>query len=164
MKALYRLKNLKALEVFDKSGKKIGEVEDIAIDYYEKNVLGFIMPKKFLSKKNFFSIEDIIIFGDTIVIDKISVYEGLKFSDIKGFNIINTMGKIIGNIEDLIIDKDFKILAMIGSKGFFYKFVNGKDIFLLQNSILGKRNILYLGKDEVEFKSLPHSIWREKNA
>lgn len=161
---MYRFKNLKSLEVFNKNGRKLGEIEDIAIDYYEKKILGFILPKRFLSKKFFFSIEDIIIFGDSVVIEQLSTYEGLRFSDIKGYDLINKSGESIGNLEELLIDRDFKIMAMIISKGFFHKFIHGKEVFLLQETILGKKNILYLGKEGVCFKSLPHSLWRQKNA
>lgn len=157
---MYRFKNLKALEVFDKNSVKLGEVEDIAIDYFEGKVLGFILPKKIFSKKNFVAIEDIIILGNNIVTEKLSVYKGLSFSSIREFDVINRWGKSIGNLEELIINLDFKIVAIICSRGFFYKFIHGKELILIEKTILGKRNILYLGEENISFKALPHSLWR----
>ncbi|MGL5615620.1 MAG: PRC-barrel domain-containing protein [Sarcina sp.] len=157
---MYRFKNLKALEVFDKNSVKLGEVEDIAIDYFEGRVLGFILPKKMFSKKNFVAIEDIIILGNRIVTEKLSIYKGLTFLLIKEFDVINSGGESIGNLEELIINLNFKIVAIICSRGFFYKFVHGKELVLIEKTILGKRNILYLGEDNLSFKSLPHSLWR----
>lgn len=160
---MYRIKNLKNLEVFDKEGKKLGEVQDLAIDYFEKKVLGFIVTKKLFSSKNFIALEDIVILGNNIIAEKISFYSGLTFEEIKEFDLLDKEGMLLGNLEELLISKDFKIKALIVSKGIFLKFIQGKEIILIDKTILGKRNILYYGEETINLKSLPHSIWRNNN-
>ncbi|MGL5575738.1 MAG: PRC-barrel domain-containing protein [Sarcina sp.] len=157
---MYKVKDLKFLEVFNSEGKKLGEVQDIGIDYFEGKIKGFFIPKGFLKKENFITIENILTFGDSIVVEKIGRYRGLAFNDIKGMDIIDKKNKMIGVLEELVIDENFAIRALITSKGFFQKFREGKSLILLKETILGEKNILYFSEQKINFVSMPHSIWR----
>lgn len=158
---MYRVKDFKFLDVYSTNGKKYGEVEDIAIDYYRGKVIGLKLSKGVFSKKDFVGSEDIIAIGESIVANDIRSYKTLNFNDIKGMDIIDEMSnKMIGVVDELLVDTDFEIKALIISKGFFDKFVNGKGLLLLKETILGEENILYKGNNKITFKSMPHSIWR----
>lgn len=157
---MYKVKDLKFLEVFNYSGMKLGEVEDIGIDYFNAKIKGFFIPKGFLKKENFIRVEDILTFGEKIVVKESKKYNGLKFNDIKGMDIVDRENKMIGVLEELLIDREFSIRALITSKGFFQKFKNGKNLVLLKETILGEKNILYFSEQKVNFVSVPHSIWR----
>ncbi|MGL4654738.1 MAG: PRC-barrel domain-containing protein [Sarcina sp.] len=157
---MYKVKDLRFLEVFNSEGKKLGEIQDIGIDYFEGKIKGFFIPKSFLKKENFIAIEDILTFGEKVVAKKMKKYEGLTFNDIKGMDIIDKKNKMIGVLEELLIDEKFFIRAIITSKGFFQKFKNGKDLILLKETILGEKNILYFSNQKISFVSVPHNIWR----
>ena len=157
---MYKVKDLKFLEVYNEAGRKLGEIEDIGIDYFDGKIKGFFIPKNIFRRENFIDIEDVLTFGDKIVVKEIKKYEGLAFSDIKGLDIIDKENRMIGVLEELLIDKNFLIRAIITSKGFFDKFKNGKNLILLKETILGDRNILYFNDEKINFVSIPHNIWR----
>lgn len=157
---MYKVKDLKFLEVFNSSGRKLGEVEDIGIDYFNGKINGFFIPKGFFRKENFIRVEDILTFGEKIVVKKIEKYEGLAFKDIKGMDIVDRKNKMIGVLEELLIDEEFSIRVIVTSKGFFQKFKNGKSLILPRETILGEKNILYFSNQKINFVSVPHSIWR----
>lgn len=157
---MYRVKDFKFLEVFNSTGEKIGEVQDIAIDYFEAKVVGLIIPRGILKKNNFIAIKDIISFGEKIIVKNVQVYNGLKYDNIKDLDVINKRNKMIGILEELIIDENFNIRGLIVSKGFFDKFINGKYILLLRETILGEGNILHFGNGGVSFVTRPHNLWK----
>ncbi|WP_297435049.1 PRC-barrel domain-containing protein [uncultured Clostridium sp.] len=158
---MYRVKDLKFLEVFNDKGRKYGEIEDIAIDYYKGKVIGFKINKSIFSKKDFVAIEDVITIGDSVIAKNIRVHKTLDFNAIKGLDIIEeSSNRMIGVVEELLIDEKFEIKALITSKGFFDKFINGKSLLLLKETILGDENILYRSNNKIDFKSMPHNIWR----
>lgn len=157
---MYRVKDFKFLEVFNSTGEKIGEVQDIAIDYFEAKVVGLIIPRGILKKNNFIAIKDIISFGEKIIVKNTQVYNGLKYDDIKDLDVINKRSKMIGILEELIIDENFNIRGLIVSKGFFDKFINGKHILLLRETILGEGSILHFGNGGVSFVTRPHNLWK----
>ena len=161
---LYKLKDFKYLDTYNCNGKKLGTINDIAINYFDKSIKGFIISCKIFSKKNYVPKEDIVAIGSSIITKAVSTYNGLKFSDIKGMDIINKKGEVIGVVDELLIDdRDFSIKGLIASTGTFHKFVYGNRIFLLNDTILGDNNVLYYGEQEVIFKSMPHKFWKQVN-
>lgn len=161
---MYRLKDFKYLDIYNCNGKKLGSINDVAINYSNKNIEGFIISHKFLTKKNYVSKKDIVAIGSSVITKDISIYEGLKFSDIKGRDIIDKKGEILGVLDDIFIDEEnFSIKGLIASTGVFHKFIYGKRIFLLEETILGNKNILYYGNEEVALKSMPHKFWKQVN-
>ncbi|MGL5766684.1 MAG: PRC-barrel domain-containing protein, partial [Sarcina sp.] len=73
-------------------------------------------------------------------------------------DIIDLNNNMIGVVEDIIIDYEFNIIAIITSEGFLNKFKFGKKLILIKETILGDENILYLGSNNVKFYSSPHKI------
>ena len=161
---MYRLRDFKYLNIYNCNGKKIGSINDIAINYSNKTIEGFIISHRFLSKKNYISKKDIVAIGGSIVTKDTSIYNGLKFSHIKGMDIIDKKGEMIGVLDELLVDEeDFSIKGLIASTGVFHKFIYGKRIFLLDETILGENNILYHGNGEICLKSMPHKFWKQVN-
>lgn len=158
---MYRIKDLKFLEVFNENGIKMGEVEDVGLDYFKGKITGFFITKNIFRKENFVRIEDVLTIGESLVVRTSISYKGLKSEDIKGLDIIDIYNKMIGVVEELLIDDEFFIRALISSKGFFEKFKNGKSLILLKETILGEHNVLYFSNEKIKFMSVPHSIWRE---
>lgn len=159
---MYRFKDLKFLDIYDCDGKKIGCVEDIAIDYYEKRVKGFIISSKVFSKKNYIPVENVLTISDSIIVNKLSSYEGLVFGDIKGFDIMNKGGEMIGVVEEVIIARnDFTLKGLVTATGLFDKFIKGKTILLIGETILGEDSILYFGNINITLKSVPHNFLRQ---
>lgn len=148
------------MNVFNVQGKKIGTVVDIYIDFYNGTVKGFsISAFSLFKKKQFVAIEDILSLNEVIVSSKVSKEIGISFLDIKDMEVINTQGAILGVVEDIIINLiNYSIRGMIVSSGIFDKIYKGKKILLMNNSILGDKQILYHEAEKILFKSLPHNL------
>lgn len=146
--------------VYDVSGKKIGIVGDIFINFYEGKVIGIdISSYSLLSKKNFVKYEDIISIDKEIIVRNSIKYDGIKLKDIKGMEIIDLNGNIKGTIEDLIIrESDFSIKGLLISTGVIDKLLKGKQILLINQCILGEEYILYTGKDNMTLKVMPRKV------
>ena len=151
-----KVKDFMIMNVFDLKGKKVGEVKDIAINYYEGKVIGFKISARGFSKKNFIGRENIVSVSDSIIVDKTFENETLTFNNIKDMEIINKEGDLIGIVEDLLIDiKNFNIKGLLVSSGFFDKFLKGRMIILLSETILGEEHILFLGNSKVQLMTTP---------
>lgn len=157
---MLRRKDFEYMNVLNLEGKKIGVVTDICLDYYNSKIIGFYMNKKgIFNKLCFIKIEDVVTLNNDMIITKFSREKSLPFSEIKDMEVINKKGEIIGVAEDLLIDpEDFVIKGMIVSSGIIDKIYKGKNIILLEDSMLGDNSIFYYGKDNVSLKTLPHNI------
>lgn len=155
---MYRIKNLSYKEIYNDKGKKFGEVKDVGIDYYERKIKGFFIPKNIFNKKNFVNIEDILSFGDRIIAKRKKCEKVVAFEEIRGLDIIDLNNNMIGVVEDIIIDYNFNIIAIITSEGLLNKFKIGKKLILMKETILGDENILYLGNSSIKVYSSPHKI------
>ena len=80
---MYRIRDLIGLKVFDSNGKKVGVVCDLAIDYFNGKVMGFIITKKLFSKRDYVDLTNVISLSDTIMTEGVHVHRGVKFSEIK---------------------------------------------------------------------------------
>lgn len=157
---MLRFKDFYLKKVYKNSGKKIGIVEDLCIDFFNEKLVGFkISTNNLFSKKNYVSKENVISIGRNIVINKIEEKNTLCFKEIKDMEVIDTSGSIKGTVEDLIIDSEnYDIKAIIVSSGLIDKMIKGKQIFLLSDCILGEKYILYTKSQKVSFKIMPHNI------
>lgn len=155
---MYRIRDLIGLKVFDSNGKKVGVVCDLAIDYFNGKVMGFIITKKMFSKRDYVALDNLISLSDTIITKEVCEYRGLKFSNIKNFDLINKDSNMIGILEDILIDYDFYIRGLIIVSGVFDKFKNGKRIVNLKDTILGEENILFFGKKNINMRMTPRKI------
>ena len=138
---MYRIRDLIGLKVFDSNGKKVGVVCDLAIDYFNGKVMGFIS------------------LSDTIMTEGVHVHRGLKFSEIKNFDLINKDGHMIGILEDILIDYDFYIRGLIVVSGLIDKFKNGKRVIQLKETILGEESILFFGNKNINMRMIPRKYF-----
>ncbi|AOR23185.1 PRC-barrel domain-containing protein [Clostridium taeniosporum] len=157
---MIRTKDFYLKKIYNLEGKRIGVVKDIYINFYEKKLEGFeVSNTAFFSKKNYIDIDDIIDIGEDIVAKDLKSGNGLKFKDIKDLDVMDTQGRLKGAVEDLLIDRNnYTIKAIIVTSGFIDKILKGKEIFLLNECILGEDYVLYTGKENISFKSIPHNV------
>ena len=107
----------------------------------------------------------IISIDEDMKIKGTSNFEGLKFKEIRYVDIINKEKKLIGVLEDLIIDKqNFEIKGIIMSSGIFDKMLKGKEVITLKHCTLCDEYILYNGNSRVKLKTLPHNLGGDSDA
>lgn len=160
---MLRSKDFYMKSVYDVSGKKIGIVEDLFIDFFEGKITGInISNYSLFSKKNFINCEDIISIDKDIVVSESRQGDGLRLKNVKGMDIIDLNGDIKGVMEDLIIkESDFSIKGILVSTGVIDRLLKGKDILLINECILGEEYILYIGRSNIMLKAMPRK--GEKN-
>ena len=154
---MFRSKDFYLKNIYDLKGNRIGRTRDIFINFSRGEVVGIKVSNFTLKgKKNYLDVKKIISFDEDILVTELENKEGLKFSDIKDMEVIDKAGNVRGELEDLIIDEEtFKITGLIISGGIIDKIIKGKEIILINQSILGEDCILYLGDDTVVVKNLP---------
>ncbi|MBE6063234.1 MAG: photosystem reaction center subunit H [Clostridium butyricum] len=157
---MYKTRDFYYKNVYDIKGKKIGVVEDLFIDFFQEKIMGIkVAAHKLFSKKNYISIENIIEIGNEIIALDIDEYCGLEFKNIKNMEVLNLQGEIKGILEDIIIDaQGYCIKGLIVSSGIIDRLLNGKDIILLKECVLGEKYILYFGDEKIKLKTLPHRL------
>ncbi|WP_438566425.1 PRC-barrel domain-containing protein [Clostridium sp.] len=140
--------------VYTKEGKYIGIIEDLALDFFKGEIIGFkVSLVSLISKKNFLDIKDIISIDEYIIIEKMTKKIGLYFKEMRRLEILNLEGDMIGVFEDLIIDENTnKICGIIISTGIIEKIMKGKRVLFLDDCILGDKSIIYIGCEKLEFK------------
>lgn len=154
---MYRSKDFYLKNIYDLKGNKLGRTRDIFIDFNRGEVLGIKVSSLTLKgKKNYLDVNNIINFDEDILASNLDNREGLKFSDIKDMEVIDKEGNIKGELEDLLIDEEtYKIKGLIISGGIIDKIIKGREIILINQSILGEDCILYLGDETIVVKNLP---------
>lgn len=157
---MLRSKDFYLKKVYKTDGKKVGIVEDLCIDFFNAKLVGFkVSTKNLFSKKNYVAKEDVISLGENIIIKDVEEKRGLYFEEIKDMEVIDVKGKIRGTVEDLIIDSDnYDIRGIIVSSGLIDKMIRGKQIFLLNDCILGEEYILYRKEENILFKIMPRNM------
>lgn len=157
---MFKTRDFYFKKVYDIKGKKIGIIEDIYIDFYLGRIVGFKVSSSILfSKNNYVDMEEIIDIGEDVLINSIRKGKGLAFKELKYMEVIDKSGNIKGVLEDIIIDeRDYSIKAIVISSGLIDKMIKGKEIILINKCILGEKHILYIGNDDVLFKSMPHNM------
>lgn len=157
---MFKWRDFYLLKIYNEKNKYIGVVEDISIDFYKGVVSGFIIsPSSIFKKQMYVSIDSVISIDEDVKIKDTSNFEGLKFKEIRYMDIINKEKKLIGVLEDLIIDKqNFKIKGIIISSGVFDKMFKGKEVITLKHCTLCDEYILYNGSSRVKLKTLPHNL------
>ncbi len=163
---MLRSKDFYLKNIYDVNGKKIGVVEDIYIDFYNQRVVGFKCSSlSFLNKNDYIDIEDVIELDDEVVVYSRKQGSGLSFKSIKNLNIVDINGIKKGVLEDIIVDSNnYNIKGIIASSGIFDRLIKGKEIFLLEQCILGDEYILYTGKDNIEFKTMIHDMEKKNDS
>lgn len=162
---MYRRKDFLLMEVYNEKGKRIGFIKDIIIKLEKEEVLGFVIISYNLFKGYSHILkEDIISFGEKIIVKKESKGEEVHFNDIKSKHVIDEDGNILGFIEDVFFSEDFKINGVIISTGYISNFLHGKKIVLPEDLIISDYNIIYKNrKDKIKFTNLPSNIIKKEN-
>lgn len=157
---MYRIKDFFYKTVYDINGKKLGSVRDIYIDFYKGEVKGLLIGGYSLkAKNNYIPITEVIDIDDDILVTSSIKGEGLKISEVLGMEVVDRYGSIKGMVEDFLISSDsFLIKGIIISAGIIDKLIYGREIILINKSILGEDYILYLGDPNVIVKNIPHEV------
>lgn len=160
---MYKIRDFYYKNVYDVKGKKIGVVEDLFIDFFEGKIMGIkVATHKLFSKKNYIPIDKIIEIGSEIIALKLEEYSGLEFKTIKNMEVLNLFGETKGVLEDIIIDaRDYCIKGLIISSGIIDRLLNGKEILLIKECVLGENYILYSGKGRIKLKTMPHRLEKQ---
>ena len=73
--------------------------------------------------------------------------------------VINRYGTIKGVVEDVLIkEDDYSIKGIIVGAGIIDKLIYGREVILINQSILGEDCILYLGDSNVIVKNIPREV------
>lgn len=157
---MFKTRDFYLMKVYDTNGRYLGAISDLAIDFYNGNIKGFIISSlSIFSKKNFVRKESIISLEDVLIVDSVENYKGLTFNNIKFIDIVDSKNIMKGVLEDLIIDKEtLSIKGMIMSSGIIDTMFKGKEIILASGCILCEKFILYKGKEYIKLKTLPHNL------
>ena len=156
---MIRMKDFEYMNAYNIQGKRIGAIKEVYVDFFGGKLKGVEVSRRGFKKENFISRESIITINKSLIFDKFSNNEGLPFSKIKGMDVIDKCGSIIGVVEDMLIDlTDYSIKGFIISSGFIHKILKGKNILLINQVILGEKFILYYGKYNIRLKSMPHRL------
>ena len=150
--------------IYSNEGRKIGVVEDIYMDFYHGKIVGFKSSATgIFSRSNYIDINDVIDIGEDVIVYEGKKGSGLGLKAIKNMKIIDSNGSIKGVLEDIIIeDYSYTIKGIVISSGLIDRLVKGKEVLLIDECILGDQYILYTGKNNVLFKTMPHNM-EEKN-
>lgn len=146
------------MKVYDVTGKYLGSVQDIAIDFYNGMITGFIINSFSINKKkNYIAISDVIYLENVIIAKRVSHFSGMRLKEIQAIDIVNEKNVLKGILEDLIIDeRNFEIKGIIMCSGIFDRMFREKEILLIKHCILCESYILYKENEGVVFKTLPH--------
>lgn len=162
---MYKKRDIINKKVIDEKGKELGVVQDLIIDLDNKTVKGFKIKKNSFLKKEFYILQDnIIYFGNRIIINGGTKGNFFYFKDIKGMEVYDLRGIIIGMVEDLFISyKDFSIKSLILTEGFFKNYTKGKRIVLLEDLIVGEESAIYIKEKNYYFYSKIHGVEENDN-
>ncbi|WP_333861995.1 PRC-barrel domain-containing protein [Clostridium sp.] len=158
---MYKTRDFIFKDVVNLSGNLLGFISDIILNFNDKRVQGFVVTPNSLFKKslNIF-LEDVVSFSSILVVTSINRKKSLQFGDIKGMNVVDKKGHLIGIVEDMLFHKKtFLIKALILSVGFISNFIDGKKVLLMDDLILGEKNLLYRGESEnLNFSNSPYKF------
>ena len=164
---MYRSKDFKYMDVVNVEGKKIGVIRDLLIDFNKGKVIGVqVSPTKLFHKNVSVLKEDIVYFNKHMVVKKIEKEKYLTLNSFINMDVIDKCRNIFGVVEDITFNgHSFEIKGVIVSSGFFTNLFRGKRIMLINELILGEKNILYFPCNaDYWFKSMPHNFFIEGKA
>ncbi|MDP4145398.1 MAG: PRC-barrel domain-containing protein [Bacillota bacterium] len=161
---MYRIKSFMLMNVENTQGKKIGYINDLLINFYERKVTGFeVTPYSMLKKCAYVQLEDVISYNKKMIVNRLSTRRSIPFSYIRNMDVIDKHGSIIGMVEDIMFDSsNFEIQGMIVSTGLVQNLTKGKKIILQKECIIGCENVFYFGdNNKLNFISKLHRLTLE---
>lgn len=163
---MIKSKDILNKNVYDTNNKKIGILKDIFIDLYRGNIEGVDIFSYFSFKKNLhIKPKDIIKIKESIIANKVfNECIGFRYSEIKDMEILDTLGQIKGNIEDILIDEvTFKIKGFVITPGILEKIIRGKEVILLKDIIIDEDYIIYKDNSNIKFKNILHEEMKNEH-
>lgn len=163
---VYRSKDFILMDVIDVNGKRLGYINDLLIDFNKRKVIGFnISTSSFFKKDLNVMNENIVSYNSAMVITEAVKGMFLQLKNIKGMDVRDKKGSIVGMVEDILFEEEnFSIKALIISTGFITNFISGKKIVLINQLVLGEENLLYNWQNEhLNFSSIPHKLFMEED-
>lgn len=153
--------DLKGKKIVDKTGTAIGTAYDCIIDYKQKKICSLIIyTKKVLSNLSMISYKNISEIGDYIVINDELYNMNKKIfrrhksgmaNALLGKEIINSTGKRLGTLMDIVFDeKDGMLKALICSNGFFDNILEGRKIFIIDEKTKLSRDKIIVSKENFD--------------
>lgn len=157
---MFKSKDFSLMEVIHIKNNRIGFIKDMLLDFNKKKVLGFQISSYDIINKNLnVMIEDIITFENSMVIKNTSKSKHLSFNSIKGIDITDNKGNVIGMLEEILFEEEsFNIYGIVLSSGLLNNYLKGKQIILMEEVILGENSILCYEKRNLYFSNRPHKI------
>lgn len=161
---MYRSKEFILMNVENSSGKKLGVIKDILLNFKELKLTGFVLSTySIFSKDEIINTKDIITFNDFMIINRIGNKDGVPLSKIKNLDVIDVCGNTIGVVEDVLFCiETFKIKALVVSTGMIKNLFYGKRIILPSDFIIGNDSVVYYPKNKnVTMISKIHAVGKE---
>jgi len=158
---MFRSKDFSFMEVVHIRNNRVGFIKDLLINFHNKRIIGFEISSYDIIKKTINVMEkDIISYDSSMVIKNTSRGENLCFKQLKGMDIIDINGNMIGMLEDFLFEENqFVISGAVVSSGVISNYIHGKKILLMEELILGESNILWVNKcNTLNFSSMPHKV------
>lgn len=161
---MYRNRDVIGKRIINSKGKSLGIVEDLLIDITNNCVSGFYVKKSSLTKKYFCVLkENITYLGERIICTKTNEELPFMFNDMKGIEVLDLEGDILGTVESVIFSKkDFKIISFVISEGFLRNYIRGKRVILIGDLIIGDKNLLFVAENNYYFYSKIHGVVKDE--
>ncbi len=158
---MYRSKDFSYMEVIHIKNSRVGFVRDLLLDFHKQRITGFeISSYDLVNRRINVMTGDVISFDNSMVIKNTSRGEHLSFNKIKGMDVIDRNGNILGMLEEVLFEeRNFIIYGVVLSSGLMNNFLKGKKILLMNELMLGDRNILWSSSSEkLNFSTMPHKV------
>jgi uncharacterized protein YrrD len=157
---MFRIKDFTLMDVVYVSGKKLGFIKDVLLDFNSGIVIGFSVSSYNLLVKSVTVLkEDILAFNELMIVRNTCKVSYLNFKEYKNMEVIDRCGNLVGMLEDIIFDENFKIKGVLISGGIIRKLFEGKRVALINDIIVGEDNILLVKElNKFNFVSIPHSL------
>lgn len=156
---MYRFNDFYLKNIYNTKEESLGKIIDVYIDFQKSLVLGFkVCNYSLVNKENFYSLGDFFRKDDKKLKD-VTEKNLLKFSEIKGLDVVDKGNNHKGKIKDLLIDKDsYLIKGYILDTGIKKDIFEGNEIILPDECILGDSFIVFLGNEKIEVRNISHLI------
>lgn len=159
---MYKIRDLIDKEVFLVTGKKIGIVSSLLIDFNKKKVNTLLIKRFGLLKNKYISCSDIISIGNNIIVKCVSKACGIDMDNIIMKNVYSKDGILKGNVSDLLInEQSLDLEGIICYGGIMKKIKQGDTIIPINEVILGNKYILDTGNDHITLNSVMHKAKEE---
>jgi uncharacterized protein YrrD len=157
---MFRVKDFSMMDVVYVSGKKVGFIKDIILNFNTGMIMGFsVSPYNLFIKSVTVLKEDILTFNEFMIVKDTCKASELSFKEYKNMEVIDSCGNLVGMLEDVVFDENFKIKGVLISGGIIRKLFEGKRIALINDIIVGEDNILLVKEpNKFSFVSVPHNL------